>query len=199
MAPDINANSDDSLLALIARGSHAAFVVLVNRYAKRFHASAYYLLNSREDAEDVVQEAFLRLWRRPDMWDAGKGVKFATWFNRIVVNAALDTLRRRRRPMEALDVVAETPDDQPHPDEWIEANKRKALVDEAIKNLPEHQQLALNLCFYAGMSNQEAADAMGLNLKALQSLLMRAKSGVRRRLHTAREPGRFREEKRDDA
>lgn len=179
MASTLNAESDETLLTLLAHGSHAAFETLVNRHAKRFYATAYYLALSREDAEDVVQDAFLKLWRQPQIWDATKGAKFTTWFHRIVINATLDVKRKRRTRMEPLDAAGEIVDDGPHPDETIAAAAQQRLIDEAIKRLPEHQRLALTLCFYQGLSNEEAARVMGIHIKALQSLIMRAKTGLK--------------------
>ncbi len=179
MAPTLNAESDESLLTLLASGSHAAFATLVNRHAPRFYATAYHLVHSREDAEDVVQDAFLKLWRQPGIWDPSKGAKFTTWFHRIVVNAALDFRRKRRARLEPLEAAFAVSDVSEHPDDALENAARQNLINEAVKRLPEQQQLALTLCFYQELSNDEAAKIMGLHVKALQSLIMRAKSGIK--------------------
>jgi RNA polymerase sigma-70 factor (ECF subfamily) len=90
---------DDELLVYeIQEGSHDAFVELVGRHAKRFYGVAYRLLFSKNDAEDAVQQAFLRLWERRSFWDSHKGAKFTTWFYRVVVNLCLDN-KRRKKPM----------------------------------------------------------------------------------------------------
>ncbi len=183
VASDLAAEKDETLLALIVQGSHAAFSALAERHAQRFYLGAYQLLQNREDAEDVVQEAFLKLWRQPGLWDPSRGTKFTTWFYRIVLNAALDLKRRRRVKIEPLDAAGEMPADSPVPDDVIDDKNRKLRVQNAIKTLPEHQRLALTLCFYQEFSNQEAADIMGMNIKALQSLIMRAKASLKNMLN----------------
>lgn len=185
MASSLAAESDETLLTLIAKGSHAAFAALTERHAQRFYSGAYQLLQSREDAEDVVQEAFLKLWRQPGLWDPARGAKFTTWFYRIVINAALDLKRRRRVKAEPLEAAGDMASDAPFPDDVIDEEKRRRRVEKAIEALPEHQRLALTLCFYQEFSNQEAADIMGMNIKALQSLIMRAKGSLKAMLNEA--------------
>jgi RNA polymerase sigma-70 factor (ECF subfamily) len=168
---------DNELLALIQEGDRQAFGTLVERHTERFYRLAYRYLQNKEAAEDVVQDAFLRLWERPDLWQPERNAKFTTWFYRIVVNLSLDA-RKKKKPV-ALENDTEIPDEREPIDQMlIEAQQQEAL-EEAIAALPERQRMALNLCFDQGLSNQEAADIMGLNLKALQSLIMRAKKTLK--------------------
>ena len=165
---------DESLIRQVQDGKHEAFVELVNRHSKRFYGTAYRLLFSRTDAEDVVQQAFLKLWERRLSWNQNKGAKFTTWFYRVVVNLCLDQ-KRKKRPMplsENMEIV----DKQDGQDILLQKKQKQALLDLFIQELPERQQIALNLCFYEGLSNQEAAEIIGIKLKALQSLIMRAKT-----------------------
>jgi RNA polymerase sigma-70 factor, ECF subfamily len=171
---------DHELLALIQGGSHPAFAELVKRHTERFYRLAFRYLQNKEAAEDMVQDAFLKLWEDPTRWQAGKNTKFTTWFYRVVVNLCLDR-HKRKRPVE---LNEETPllDDRETADQALLRDEEQRLLEREIAALPERQRTALNLCFDEGLSNQEAAEIMGLNLKALQSLIMRAKTTLKERL-----------------
>jgi RNA polymerase sigma-70 factor (ECF subfamily) len=156
-------------------------VELVDRHSKHFYSVAYRLLFSKNDAEDTVQQAFLRLWERRLFWDRHKGAKFTTWFYRVVVNLCLDH-NRKKRPMllsEGMDLV----DKQDGPEIFLDEKRKQGLLDRFIRELPERQQLALTLCFYEGISNKEAAEIIGIRVKALQSLIMRAKTTLKEKLN----------------
>ena len=172
---------DQELLALIQDGSQQAFSVLVQRHTDRFYRLAYRYLQSKEAAEDVVQDAFVKLWEDPGRWQVERNNKFTTWFYRVVVNSCLDW-QKRKRPVELGDRELLIADDRETPDiAMLHAEKHRVLEKE-IAALPERQRIALNLCFDEGLSNQEAAEVMGLKLKALQSLVMRAKTTLKERL-----------------
>lgn len=186
----ISTDTDEMLLDKIRRSSsHAAFTELVNRHALRFRKLAFRFTNSVADAEDIVQEAFLALWQRPDMWDGGKSVKFTTWFYRVIVNRCLDRARKKKPlPMPEEDVFE---DESESADARMIRREREDRVEAAFRHLPEPMQTALNLSFYEPVPNKEAADIMGLSVKAFQSLLMRAKISLRERvMDTMKEDGR---------
>ena len=88
---------DHELLERIQDGNGQAFAALVERHTDRFYRLAYRYLQSKEAAEDVVQDAFLKLWENPALWQPQRNSKFTTWFYRVVVNLCLD-LRKRKRP-----------------------------------------------------------------------------------------------------
>jgi RNA polymerase sigma-70 factor, ECF subfamily len=171
---------DHELLALIKEGNGQAFAVLVERHTKRFYRLAYRYLQSKEAAEDVVQDAFLKLWENPALWQPERNSKFTTWFYRVVVNLGLDW-RKRKGPVE-LDDESQLIDNREPVDETMMRAQEQRMLEKEIATLPERQRAALNLCFDEGLSNQEAADVMGLNLKALQSLIMRAKTTLKERM-----------------
>lgn len=176
---------DEALLADIAEGNRHAFSTLVNRHANRFFQVAYRVVQNREDAEDIVQDAFVALWQNPSMWDSGKGAKFTTWFFRVITNRALN-VKKMKHP-QTPEEMPEIADDYPIQDEQLIERGQRQWMESQIKNLPNSQQLALNLCFFEGLSNQEAAAIMGVRLKALQSLLMRAKTSLRQNAERERE------------
>ncbi len=171
---------DAGLLKRIRNGDKSAFAVLVRRHTGRFYRVAYRFSGSRTEAEDIVQEAFIKLWEKPDMWKEDRKTAFTTWFYRVVVNMCLD-YQKKKRPifLEDETLIA---DDRNTSEETLLMDEKQFFLETQIKALPERQRTALNLCFYEELSNQEAADIMGVNLKALQSLLMRAKTTLRERI-----------------
>ena len=171
---------DALLLTRIVSGEHAAFAQLVRRHSERFYRVAYRFTSNRTEAEDVVQEAFLKLWEKPQMWQAGKQTRFTTWFYRVVVNLCLDRQKKKKPlPLAENMEIEDTRDTQ---EVHLMHAQKQQVLEKHIAALPERQRAALNLCFYEGLSNQEAAEVMGLRLKALQSLLMRAKLTLKDRL-----------------
>jgi RNA polymerase sigma-70 factor (ECF subfamily) len=171
---------DNELLALIQQGDRQAFGALVERHTERFYRLAYRYLQNKEAAEDIVQDAFLKLWEHPGLWQPERNTKFTTWFYRIVVNLCLDA-RKRKKPV-ALENETDIADERRPVDELIIQAQEQQALEWEIAALPERQRIALNLCFDQGLSNQEAAEIMGLNLKALQSLIMRAKTTLKQRM-----------------
>ena len=171
---------DSELLALVQDGSHPAFAALVERHTERFYRLAFRYLQNREAAEDVVQDAFLKLWEDPAKWQPDKNSRFTTWFYRVVVNLCLDW-QKRKRPV-ALNEEMPLIDDRESADQAMLRHEEQRILEQAIAALPERQRTAINLWFDEGLSNQDAADAMGVNLKALQSLIMRAKTTLKERM-----------------
>lgn len=172
---DIKLN-DESLMDRICAGDHEAFACLVRRHTRMFFAAAYRMCGHKQEAEDIVQEAFVKLWKNPQSWDPKAGAKFTTWFYRVVTNLALDHMRKKRPQTEVPDTMS---DGRPDALDNLSETQLQARLEGAIQTLPERQRAALNLCFYEGLSNKEAAEILGVGVKALESLLMRAKAALR--------------------
>lgn len=170
--------TDESLVARICESDHQAFAQIVERHSGLFFQAAYRMCANAEDAEEIVQEAFIKLWKNPQAFDASKGTKFTTWFYRVVTNLAIDHVRRKK-PQAGPDVLDYMADKAPLADQALEDKDQQGALEAAIQNLPERQKAALNLCFYEGLSNKEAADVLGVGVKALESLLMRAKKTLK--------------------
>lgn len=171
--------ADEALMARIADGDRAAFAALVTRHLDRAVRTAQRLLGDRGEAEDVAQDAFLRLWQHADRWRP-EGGRFTTWFYRVVVNASIDRLRRPRSL--PIDEVPEPEDEQPNAFRTLHRTEVAKSVKTAVGELPERQRTALTLCHYEGLGNIEAAEVMGITVGALESLLIRAKRHLRDRL-----------------
>jgi len=171
---------DEHLLKLIIAGDHSAFSELVIRHTKKYYSIAYRVLFSRDDSEDVVQEAFLKIWKNPENWESSRNVKFTTWFYRVVINLCLDY--KKKNKFDTSNNYNEIESHSNTQDGIIEMKERQKMLDKYLLQLPERQQIALNLCFYESVSNKEAAEIMDINLKALQSLIMRAKTNLKEKL-----------------
>jgi RNA polymerase sigma-70 factor (ECF subfamily) len=169
-------DGDAELLRAIAGGDRSAFDRLSRRHLDRAYGVALRMTGSRADAQDVVQDVFLRLWQRPDAWRPGQA-QFSTWLYRVVVNRCLD-LKRRPKGTD-LDSVEEPQDpDANAEDSLLDAERNRAL-DSAVRQLPERQREAIVLTYTAGLRNAEAASAMEISVKAFEALLVRAKRELR--------------------
>ncbi|MDA0771562.1 MAG: sigma-70 family RNA polymerase sigma factor [Cyanobacteria bacterium] len=154
-----------------------AFAQLVKVNSSKYYATAYRMLANKTEAQDIVQEAFTKLWQAPHKWNPQKQTKFSTWFYRVIINLCLDFKKKRRAlPIaEGMEFPAESIDLDRIIDQQVKAKQLEAL----IQALPQRQQIALNLSFYEGLSNKESAEIMEINIKALESLLMRAKTQLK--------------------
>ncbi len=169
--------SDADLVALIkTERSHKAFEILVKKYTTKLYSLAFRMLGNQAEAEDVVQESFVKLWEQPEKWQSNKNAEFLTWFYRVVINACVDRLRKKK-----INQIPENFDLQStiNLEADLDLRLKQADLEKLLKALPQNQRIAVNLCFYEDLSNKEAAEVMNLNLKALQSLLMRAKEKLK--------------------
>ncbi|SNS64783.1 MULTISPECIES: RNA polymerase sigma factor [unclassified Azospirillum] len=171
---------DDRLLARIANGDRAAFAVLANRHTARALAVAQRILGSAGEADEVVQEAWVRVWARAGQWQAGGSARFSTWLHRVVVNLCID--RRRRPGFAPLEDAPEMADPAPGAESVIARREMSAQMASAMADLPERQRAAISLCYYEEMSAAEAGRVMELSVPAVESLLARARRALRGRL-----------------
>ena len=169
-------DSDAELLLAIASGDRVAFDRLSRRHLDRAHGVALRMTGSKADAEDVVQDVFLRLWLRPGSWQPGQA-QFSTWLYRVVVNRCLD-LKRRPKGTD-LEAVDEPQDPNANAEEELVEAERGRALDAAVARLPERQRAAIVLTYTAGLRNAEAASAMDISIKAFEALLVRAKRELR--------------------
>jgi RNA polymerase sigma-70 factor (ECF subfamily) len=168
--------SDGALMARLVERDRDAFHVLVERHGDRPYRVAWRMLGDQSEAEDVAQEALLRLWDLGAGWkDRPGGVP--AWLARVATNLCLDRIRRRK--FDSGEEPPERVDETPLADVMIETRQVQSLAATAVKALPEKQRAAIILTYYEEFSNQMAADALDLNLKAFESLLHRARAALR--------------------
>ncbi|MEZ5686350.1 MAG: RNA polymerase sigma factor [Paracoccaceae bacterium] len=176
--------SDEALLVLYGNGDRAAARSLTLRFAPLAFRVALRMLGDRAEAEDLAQEAMLRLWKIAPDWRNGEA-KVSTWLYRVVSNLATDRLRKRRGV--GLDEAPEIEDGRASVlDEMIETD-RAAALQAALQALPERQRQAVILRHIEGMSNPEIAEAMEIGVEAVESLTARGKRGLAKLLAGQRE------------
>ena len=172
---------DEELLALVAGGDSQAYRLLVERHGRRVLGMARRMTGNLAEAEDVAQEAFLRVWQHAGAWRE-QGAQFSTWLYRVVMNLCLD--RRRRKPMATLESAGDPADERPNAESTVASAERSRQVQAALAGLPDRQRAALVLSYYEGLSNAVAAEALEISVAALESLLVRARRALRAELAT---------------
>lgn len=179
--PLADAHVDDPDLALLRAaglGDQSAALQLVRTHAPALQRLAWRMLGDEQEAQDVVQETCLRLWRMAGEWRPGEA-RLSTWLHTVAMNLSRDRLRRRREtyPVESFEWLA----GEDSPEQDMERDRRSARVQQALTQLPERQREALILSHFEGYSQSEAATVMGVSVEALESLLSRARRSLRQR------------------
>ena len=176
MAFDVMSDtSDEELLSLYANGDQAAARALMLRHAPRVLSLARRLLKDPVEAEDVTQEAMLRLWKIAPDWRTGEA-KVSTWLYRVGSNLCTDRLRKKRGV--GLDEAPEVADETPNVEDQMIAADRGRALREAMDRLPERQKLALTLRHFEEQSNPEIAEVLETSVEAVESLLSRARRAL---------------------
>jgi RNA polymerase sigma-70 factor (ECF subfamily) len=195
MADPDAAQRDAELMQAFQRGDEAAFETLVDRHRERVFRLACRYLGDETAADDLAQEAFLRVYRARHTWRPE--AKFSTWLYRVTANACLNELRSRR-VRRAVETTASVPPggdagaggpalDGPDPratdpGDAALRGELAGVVRAAVQELPEDQRMAVLLSKYEGLSYRELADAMDRSLPAVKSLLVRARENLRKSL-----------------
>jgi RNA polymerase sigma-70 factor (ECF subfamily) len=172
-APDPD---DGVLLAAYGAGDLDAARVLTARLSPRALSQAARMLGDRAEAEDVVQEALLRLWRIAPDWRQGEA-QVSTWLWRVVANLSTDRLRARQRGVP-LDSVAEPEDGRRSVAEEMQARTRADALRAALAQLPPRQAEAVALRHLEGLGNPEIARIMDMSVEAVESLTARGRRGL---------------------
>jgi len=170
--------TDEALMARIAKGDERAYHLLVRRHLPAMLGLARRVLGNAADAEDVAQEAMLRVWTHAPRWQPLAALR--TWLTRVVVNLCLD--RKRRAPWVALEAAGEIVDPARDVSEQTEVDERERLVSAAINELPPRQRTAIVLTYSEGMSNAQVAEFLDTTVSAVETLLVRGKQNLRRAL-----------------
>ena len=190
-------SADAALLRAIVSGDESAFAKFLDAHINQVHHFVLRTTNRPNDADDLVQEVFLQVWRKAGQFsDARAGV--TTWLLSIARNLCIDQHRRSKarptghsvpdgQPMiDALTNDSDTNNDQ-HIDQHIDKTRQLNLLRAAIADLPERQRTAITLCQLQGHSNAHAAAILNIKIAAVESLLARARRALRDAL-TASEP-----------
>lgn len=167
--------SDEALLVLYANGEASAARALTLRLTPKVFGHAFRVLGDRAEAEDVAQEALIRLWKQATDWRQGEA-KVTTWLYRVVANLCTDRLRKSRGV--ALDAIPEPEDDKETPAEALQQKSRQAALQSALQELPDRQRQAVLLRHIEGLSNPEIAEIMDIGVEAVESLTARGKRAL---------------------
>jgi RNA polymerase sigma-70 factor (ECF subfamily) len=170
--------ADQTAMAAIAAGDRAAFSRLVGQLTPGLLRFARGMLaGNPADAEEVVQEALIRLWQQAATWrPAGR---ISTWLHQVVYRLAIDHIRRQRPSVDLDAVGPELADEAPSPGRRMALREDARTVQAAVAALPVRQRTAIVLCHYQGLSQSEAAGIMGIVEDAYESLLARGRRALR--------------------
>ncbi len=180
--PEAMEQTDEALMTAYVQGDATALAVLVRRYADQLLGYLTRMVASRQQAEDVFQETFLRVHRKAASFTAGR--RFKPWLFAIATHLAIDALRRRRRTPVTVSLDAPAADEQPlaarlpdpSPDPAADAirNEQRAQVRRALDALPPRQRAALVLAYFEGLSYSEAAQSLGCSVGTVKTQMSRA-------------------------
>lgn len=176
--------SDEALIVLYANGDRAAARTLTLRLTPRVLAHSYRMLGDRSEAEDVAQEALVRLWKIAPDWRQGEA-KVTTWLYRVVANLCTDRLRKRRSV--GLDSVPEIQDDAASAADQMQHRARVDALQGALNGLPDRQRQAVVLRHIEDLGNPEIAGIMDLSVEAVESLTSRGRRALAKILGSRRQ------------
>src|SRR5262245_23574396 len=189
---DFDAWEDDALVAAAAQGDSRAFRVLLDRWSPRVHAFLARALANRADADDLVQETFVRAWHAAPRYQAGG--RFAAWLFRIAGNLARQELRRRRvrgwfrgdpAALDGETILASLPAPRSFdPEGALHDTETRLVLARELARLPDRQRLAILLRHFEGLSVQDIAIALEVSEHAAESLLARGTATLRERLRS---------------
>jgi RNA polymerase sigma-70 factor (ECF subfamily) len=188
---ELEQHPDVALVARVRAGDVAAYDELVRKYERQVFRIAQHITQNREDAEDVVQDAFLKAYEKLDQFQGNS--KFYTWLVRIAVNEGLMRLRKRRtartvsidEDMETEEgsVQREIADWAPDPEQNYTQAELAEILRKTIQGLPRGFRIVFALRDVEGMSTEETAETLGLSIPAVKSRLLRARLQLRERLN----------------
>lgn len=181
--------NDWILINQLKQGDQAAFKQVVETWQDMVYNTAIGIVQSPEDAEDVAQEVFVQVFQSIHTFKGNS--KLSTWLYRITISKAMDNERRKKRKKRFALVtslfgkndeqVIDVPDFN-HPGVLLDRKEKAAVLFGAMKNLPDNQRIAFVLNKVEGLSYQEISDVMETSVSAVESLLHRAKTNLRKQL-----------------
>lgn len=173
------------LLRRAADGDRVAAQHLARDLGGRAFAQAMRMLGNRAEAEDVAQDALLRLWRVADTWE-DRGAKPSTWLYRVVANLCIDRMRRDTPTSLDAEDAPDPRDTQPGAEAHLQDKARSTALHAALKTLPDRQRQAVVLRHIEGLANPEIADLLSVSVEAVESLVARGKRGLAQALAARR-------------
>ena len=180
-----------ALIEQLKQGDQSAFKFIVDTWKDMVYNTALSIVQQEEDAEDVTQEVFVQVYQSIEGFK--RESKFSTWLYRITLSKAMDHERRKKRKKrfafvkslfgEGSEVVVDPPDFN-HPGVSLDNKEKAAILFKAMESLPDNQRMAFVLNKVEGLSYQEISEVMETTVSAIESLLHRAKTNLRKGLKT---------------
>ena len=168
---------DDTLLQAVAQGDRLAFHQLMDRHARPMLALATRITGNPDDADEIVQDAFLKSWTLAAKWRVDGPASYGTWLYRVVLNACLD--RKRRAPFSPLEDAGDPADPGTAGVDFVMERQRESVLAMAMADIPPRQSQALALYYFSDLSAPEAARVLDLSVSALEALLVRGRRALR--------------------
>lgn len=181
--------SDEQLIRMVARGNEMAFGILLKRYERPLTTFAYGFMRDAQRAEDITQEAFMRVFRNAYRYKPM--ARFSTWVYRITTNLCINELKKQRlRQMTSIDqplsadpdstkVVEKIASDSATPLSQAEEKELQTLLARAVENLPDDQRTTLIMVEYNHLPYKEIADVLGITVSAVKMRIKRARENLR--------------------
>ncbi|NCC62618.1 MAG: RNA polymerase sigma factor [Verrucomicrobiae bacterium] len=174
--------TDEQLIREITADNDAAFKTLMERYQLQVFRTAMGFVHTKEDAEDLTQEIFIRVYQSLHTFQGGS--EFSTWIYRITVNMSLNFVRsnRKKRLLQSLEALFTLRSEDKNPLEELESDERDRRIRRAIDSLPEKQRMAFILSRYEELPQKKIAAVMNRSEGAVEQLLQRAKENLKKKL-----------------
>jgi len=180
---------ESQLVKLALKGDQAAFAELVELYQEKLYHMAYRMLNNRQEAEDVVQDTFLRVYNNLERYDTS--MKFSTWIYRIATNLSIDRLRKRKpvysldaesSEYEGLDGYSMIPSDNRTPESEMLISETQRIIHQAIDTLPPKYKTVMILRYIHELSLQEVGDILDMPVTTIKTRVHRGREFLRKKL-----------------
>ena len=165
------------LVALVRKGDQRAYSDLVVRHLPAIEVYAKRIVNDDTLAQDIAHDVMVVLWQRASDFNPNKA-RLTTWLHRITHNRCIDIMRKSQRE------VSWDPSESEHPLTESDTPREQQSIDVALMRLPESQRTALVLTYYQNLSNREVAEIMNSSVRAVESLLVRARGNLKKQLET---------------
>jgi RNA polymerase sigma-70 factor, ECF subfamily len=184
-------NFEKNLIKSIKKGDHTAFERLVDMYKDKVFHLAYRMLKDSYEAEDIAQEAFVRVYLNIEKYD--EKYKFSTWIYRIATNLAIDRIRKKKADYsldeevtgtDGLTLYAQIPSEEESPDRQVEFLETKDILEQHILQLPKKYRIAITLRYLEELSMKEISEIMDLPIATVKTRIHRGREALRKSLVT---------------
>ncbi len=177
-------HTDAELVERCINGDSSAFEEIVTKYKKLVFSVVYKMISDREEANDVSQEVFIRLYKSLEKYNPE--YKMSTWIVKITSNLCLDTLRKKKQDTVALDDAIGVSSDADTPEETLIKKQKTLLIKNAINELPEKYKILITLFHNNGMSYEEMTKVLNEPMSIIKNRLYRARLMLKEKLDSAR-------------